>query len=384
MPAKVKPGIGFNLDPDLIRAALPLFESGHVECMEWSFDAFSPEVQFPEWFEALLQAFASHNGLLGHGIFFSLFSGAWQPAHTQWLKHLSLVAKRYQFSHISEHFGYMTGTDFHTGAPIPFPLNQSTKRIGIDRLLRIQDACLCPVGLENLAFSFNLDEVKRQGEFLDEILEAVNGFLILDLHNVYCQVLNFGETATEICRWFPLERVREVHVSGGSWQPSMAEPGRNVRRDTHDNQVPTQVFETLVDVFPNLPNLGYVVLEQINLGLSTETRRKAYGKDFEQLCKRIEGLPGPQQKKPNHFLPADQKPLAATPAEDTALAAQQSTLKQMLESAPDFFALRDDLNMSPLKNSDWNIEKWEPAMLETAMLIAQKWKGGIKNVASRQ
>ncbi len=86
----------------------------------------------------------------------------------------------------------MTGQDFHHGAPLNIPYTASTLRIGRDRLLRIADACGRPVGLENLAFAYSADEVRRHGEFLDRLLEPVNGFLILDLHNLYCQVENFG------------------------------------------------------------------------------------------------------------------------------------------------------------------------------------------------
>jgi hypothetical protein len=45
--------------------------------------------------------------------------------------------------------------------------------------------------LENLALSFSVDDVKHQGEFLEKLVEPVNGFLILDLHNLYCQSHNF-------------------------------------------------------------------------------------------------------------------------------------------------------------------------------------------------
>jgi uncharacterized protein (UPF0276 family) len=84
------------------------------------------------------------------------------------------------------------GENFHYGAPLPSPYGASTLRIGQDRLSRIYDACRYPVGLENLAFSYLLDEVKHHGEFLEKLLDPVHGFLILDLHNLYCQLHNFA------------------------------------------------------------------------------------------------------------------------------------------------------------------------------------------------
>jgi uncharacterized protein (UPF0276 family) len=81
---------------------------------------------------------------------------------------------------------FFTGENLHYGAPLPSPYGSATLRIGQDRLSRSYDACRCPVGLENLAFSYLLDEVKRHGEFLEKLLKPVHSFLILDLHKLYC------------------------------------------------------------------------------------------------------------------------------------------------------------------------------------------------------
>ncbi|MGI4823405.1 MAG: hypothetical protein ACRYFV_19510 [Janthinobacterium lividum] len=77
-------------------------------------------------------------------------------------------------------------------------------RIEQDRLSRIYDACRCLVGLENLAFSYSLDEVKRHGKFLKKLPEPVNGFLILDLHNLYCQLHNFAVPDEELIAQYSL------------------------------------------------------------------------------------------------------------------------------------------------------------------------------------
>jgi len=35
---------------------------------------------------------------------------------------------------------------------------------------------------------------------------------------------------------------------------------------------------------------------------------------------------------------------------------------------------QQQLNASALANADWEIEQWQPYMLETALAIAQKWR----------
>ncbi|HPI08469.1 MAG TPA: DUF692 family protein, partial [Saprospiraceae bacterium] len=268
--------IACNLDADILLAALPLLEDEKVQAVEWSFDTLYKVRDIPPWFDALLHEFGNAGRLVGHGVFFSLFSGKWLPEQQEWLDHLKRLSGVFRFDHITEHFGFMTGSDFHAGAPISLPFTQATLAIGHDRLRRIQAACECPVGLENLAFSYSLDEVKKHGDFLNQLIEPVNGFIILDLHNLYCQAHNFALDAEVLLQLYPLDRVREIHISGGSWEDSPLLPGRQVRRDTHDDSVPDEVFQLLEYAIGICPNLKFVVLEQLGTGLKTDASRRQF------------------------------------------------------------------------------------------------------------
>ncbi|MCF3107172.1 hypothetical protein LL912_00090 [Niabella sp. CC-SYL272] len=73
--AEIHSTIACNLDADILSACLPLFESGSVDAIEWSFDALHQRRELPEWFKALLTAFSRDNRLIGHGIFFPSFPG---------------------------------------------------------------------------------------------------------------------------------------------------------------------------------------------------------------------------------------------------------------------------------------------------------------------
>nr|WP_262904639.1 DUF692 domain-containing protein [Hymenobacter lucidus] len=366
--------IACNLDADILSASFPLLEQGRVEALEWSFDALFWAEQVPEWFTDLLRAFADQKRLVGHGVYFSLLSGRWTREQQQWLEQLRELAGRFAFDHITEHFGFFTGQNFHSGAPLPIPYTSAALRLGQDRLRRIQQAAGCPVGLENLAFAYSLDEVQRHGEFLDQLVEPVNGFLILDLHNLFCQLHNFAVPYEELIKLYPLERVREIHISGGSWEKSGQEPGRQVRRDTHDDSVPEEVFELLALTLPRCPNLKYVVLEQLGNALKTEASRTQFRADFG----RMETLVGEFRRRAaprasQLFLPP-QPWLAGPVAEDAHLHEQQQQLSRILETAPSFEAARQQLHASSLAHSAWKIEEWAPHMLETALRIAQKWK----------
>jgi uncharacterized protein len=373
---RILSALACNLDADILAAAYPLLEDGRVEALEWAFDALYWAEQVPEWFDALLQAYAQEGRLVGHGVFFSLLSGRWTAEQQQWLQQLRAVARRFPFDHVTEHFGFFTGQNFHHGAPLPIPYSATALRIGQDRLRRIAEACQCPVGLENLAYAYALDEVQRHGEFLDQLLAPVNGFLILDLHNLYCQLHNFQVPYEALIGLYPLDRVREIHISGGSWSWEDSEllPARRIRRDTHDEAVPEEVFELLRLTLPRCPNLKYVVLEQLGPGLRTEESRVRFRADFgrmEALVQQHRAALPPLTGNP--FLPPPLPP-AGPAAEDAQLQEQQRQLSDILETASSYAEARQRLQASALAGTDWRVEHWEPHMLETAVNIARKWK----------
>lgn len=369
--------IACNLDRNILLAALPLLEAEKVEAVEWSFDTLSHFREVPPWFFELLQTFSENKRLVGHGVFFSLFSGQWTEAQQNWLLHLKQLSKTFQFDHITEHFGFMTGADFHTGAPISLPFTPTTLAIGRDRLARIQEACQCPVGLENLAFAYSLDTVKRHGEFLEQLIAPLNGFIILDLHNLYCQLHNFDLPFEALIALYPLHRVREIHISGGSWEDSPLLAGKAIRRDTHDDAVPDAVFELLRKAIPLCPELRYVVLEQLGNGLETEASRLAFQEDFERLSQILQPWRDLPNSQGNTFLPARLPDTQSPPLQDARLHAEQMQLSDILETASDYEDAKKRLAASNLAQSAWDTENWEPAMLETAIRIAQKWKRGF-------
>jgi hypothetical protein len=268
----------------------------------------------------------------------------------------------------------MTGNDFHSGAPLNIPYSATTLNIGRDRLKRIYEACRCPVGLENLAFSYSLEEVKRHGEFLNRLMEAVNGFIILDLHNLYCQIHNFSISFEDIIALYPLDKVREIHISGGSWEDSDTDAERKIRRDTHDDAVPEEVFQLLEMTIARCLNLKYVVMEQLGTGLKTEISRKFFYTDFLKMENIVHKENQTRSFNPvNSFLPLS--PLhTGNIIEDESLYDQQLQLSSILETSGSYEDAIYSLSQSSLAYSDWKIENWEPYMIETAMKIAQKWK----------
>ena len=179
----------------------------------------------PGWLDGLLDDFAAAGRLDGHGVSFSLLST--HPRQDAWLDRLADELARRPYRRVSEHVGFMAAGAFHRGSPLPMPHHPEVVDHGRRQLARLADRVGAPVGLENLATSLTLADATGQGALVDDLLGPLDGWMVLDLHNLWCQAVNLGLDPVALLAEQPVDRVRELHVSGGSW---WSPPGRE-RRD---------------------------------------------------------------------------------------------------------------------------------------------------------
>ncbi|KPE51075.1 DUF692 family multinuclear iron-containing protein [Chryseobacterium indologenes] len=359
-----KPLLGLSMMPeaDFVSAILPLLQDQSVAVLEWSFDTVEHVLE-PEWLRGLLDFYAENSRLLGHGVYYSLFDARWTERQEVWLEKLKKETQRRKYNHITEHFGFMNTENYHQGVPLPVPLHSRILQIGKDRLAHLQAAVEIPVGVENLAFSFSADDVREQGIFLEKLIEDVEGFLILDLHNIYCQSCNFDIDIVDIVAMYPLEKVKEIHLSGGSWQESVyrKEP---VRRDTHDDAIPEEVLAVLPQVLSRCPNLEYIIIERLGHTLNTTMEKEAFFNDFVRTKKIIE----------DSWFPAGNKTvwnrkecISSVPLEDHLLYHEQTKLTRLLYGNSDITSFKNE------NFSYFDVQKWDAEMIETARNIIKKW-----------
>ena len=281
-----KVGLSLMLSADFLRAAYPLFNAGAVEILEWSFDCGWPPTVMPKWADDLVRSYSDANNLLGHGVSYSPLSAGVDEHQQAWLQSLTQEISQRNYRHISEHFGFSSTRNFHQSAPLPVPLTDAYLQLGQERLRQLAEIAKVPIGLENLAFAFGMRDVEAQGRFLDALLTPVDGFLLLDLHNVYCQVINFDVTFETLLGSYPLERVREVHVAGGSWSEAA---GDTIRRDTHDGPLPEALFTWLPMVLEQCPRVESVIMERME-GTLTEADDEPFRRDFRRLQEVVHGV----------------------------------------------------------------------------------------------
>lgn len=139
----------------------------------------------------------------------------------------------------SEHLAFVRASGLEIGHLAAPPRNDAT----LEGLRRNVEEARRVVGsaplLENVA---TLIEPPLSDYDEAEWLHAVDADLLLDLHNLHANAVNFGFDAAEVMSRVPHERVRAVHLAGG----------RRIERDRilddHLHEVPDPVYALLAFV----------------------------------------------------------------------------------------------------------------------------------------
>jgi uncharacterized protein len=218
-----------------------------------------------------------------HGVELSI--GSAHGLNNAYLKMLDSFQKEWPFVWHSEHLGFQTiagdnGSSLEIGVPLPMPATVDAVELVSARSTAIQERYSVPFLLENPAHYFSAlptdPEIGSEYGFLNAFTRQSGCYLLLDLHNLYCNAVNHHFDARDVINTLPLDRVIEIHVAGGSWRDGFW-------MDAHDGRVPEPVWELLEYVLPIAPNVAGVVFElleepAIRLGVSAieEELRRAW------------------------------------------------------------------------------------------------------------
>jgi uncharacterized protein len=93
-----------------------------------------------------------------------------------------------------------------------------------------------------------------EAEWIGQIIAASDCELLLDLHNLHANALNFSYDPVQFLDQIPCARVRAVHLAGGKWI------GRLL--DDHLHDVPDPVYHLLAELAARVPGPLTVILER--------------------------------------------------------------------------------------------------------------------------
>lgn len=100
-----------------------------------------------------------------------------------------------------------------------------------------------------------------EADWIRDILAAASCTLLLDLHNLYANSVNFGFDPYDFIDRIPQEKIRAIHLAGGRWIKAITSDERRLL-DDHLHDVPEAVYELLKYIGAKTTHSLTVVLER--------------------------------------------------------------------------------------------------------------------------
>ena len=138
---------------------------------------------------------------------------------------------------VSDHLCW-TGIDgVHLFDLLPLPFARESIDVLVEGISRAQDVLRRRILVENLStyMTFASSEMS-EWEFISEIVERADCYLLLDINNVHVSCSNHGWDAHAYLHGIPHDRVRQMHLAG------YTDRGR-IKIDTHGEPVHEPVWE---------------------------------------------------------------------------------------------------------------------------------------------
>jgi uncharacterized protein (UPF0276 family) len=188
-----------------------------------------------------LRSLGTEVPIIGHGVALGLASVS--SVATSSVDRLARVINALEPQGWSEHLAFVRSGSYEIGHLAAPPRTRSTIDGAVDNIEVIRSIVGELPALENIATLIDPPASSMsEPDWVAEITGAAGTPLLLDLHNLYANAVNFGHDPFDYLRAFPLHRVEGVHISGGVWIEL-----ENTRRllDDHVHDVPDVVFNML-------------------------------------------------------------------------------------------------------------------------------------------
>jgi len=223
------------------------------------------EIIADDWFDAgrrdlrALRTLAAQIPIMVHGVSLGLASAA--PVAAWRLERMARVVGAVEPEAWSEHLAFVRGGGREIGHLAAPPRAAVTLEGLAANVARARAVVGSAPALENVATLVEPPGSDRdEPAWLTEASAVTGGHLLLDLHNLHANALNFGFDAEAALDRLPLARVGLVHLAGGRWID--APSGGRRLLDDHLHDVPDPVFDLLAALAARAPRPLTVVLER--------------------------------------------------------------------------------------------------------------------------
>lgn len=244
-------GLGWR---DALAASIYL----HLDCID------VVEVILDDFFHAssrqlrALRSLGRDVPVIGHGVTLGLASAS--PVAAERVERLAKVVNAIEPHLWSEHLAFVRSGSYEIGHLAAPPRTHCTIEGAVANIETIRRIVGVLPGLENIATLIDPPgSAMSEPDWVTQITAAAGTPLLLDLHNLDANAVNFKHDPFEYLRSFPLHRVEVVHISGGVW---IELEGTRRLLDDHVHDVPDIVFAMLSRLAEQCPQPLTVILER--------------------------------------------------------------------------------------------------------------------------
>ena len=202
-----------------------------------------------DWFEIISENYMADEGcplaqldeileryrVVQHGV--AMYFGSAEPLNREHLKRLKALVRRTKTPWLTDHlcWGSIDGHYSHDLLPMPYTF-EAVKQTA-QKIREARDFLEVPIAVENVSSyaEFHLSEM-TEWEFLNEVVEAADCGILLDVNNIYVSSCNHGFDPHAYIDNVIHERVTQIHLAGHT-------DAGHCLLDTHDHPVSDPVWQ---------------------------------------------------------------------------------------------------------------------------------------------
>lgn len=205
-----------------------------------------------------LRTLATQTPVTLHGVTLGMASSV--PVETKRLDQMARLCEEVRPVSWSEHLAFVRGGGIEIGHLAAPPRTAATIDGAIENLRRASAIVgVCPQ-VENVATLIDPPGSHRdEATWILDIIRHSESDLLLDLHNLHANGLNFHFDPVDFIAHMPAERIGAIHLAGGAW---IGHPGTRRLLDDHLHDVPDPVYELLEEVAARVPRELTVIIER--------------------------------------------------------------------------------------------------------------------------
>jgi hypothetical protein len=160
-----------------------------------------------------------------------MYFGSAQRLSREHLKRLKTLVRRTNTPWLSDHLCWGSVDGRYTHDLLPIPYTWEAVKVTAKRIRQVQDYLEVPIVVENVSSYAEYHESEMtEWEFLNEVVEAADCGILLDVNNIYVSSQNHDFDPLVYVNSVPSWRVAQIHIAGHSKY-------RKYILDTHDHPV---------------------------------------------------------------------------------------------------------------------------------------------------